>query len=74
MEDFWLAMKSYAYGTGWLLISMVFSIVGFKLFDAFCPIDFKKEIEKGNTAFALLIGMFLLGLTFGILYLAAALA
>lgn len=74
MVDFWLAMKSYAYGIGWLVISCTFSIIGYKLFDYFTPIDFKTELEKGNVAFALMIGLFLLGLTFGILFLAASLA
>lgn len=74
MEDFILALKSYAYGSGWLVISILFAIAGFKLFDKLSPINFQKEIEEKNTAFALLMGMFLLGLTFGILFLAAHLA
>lgn len=71
MDTFLRALQAYAYGSGWLLISIVFAIIGFKLFDKFCPIDFKQEIENQNQAFALLVGLFLLGLTFGILYLAA---
>lgn len=74
MDDFILALKSYAYGSGWLVISILFAIAGFKLFDKLSPIDFKQQIENQNTAFALLVGLFLLGLTFGILYLAAHLA
>jgi len=74
MDTFLDALISYAYGTGWLVLCIVFAIIGFKVFDKFCPIDFKQEIEKGNTAFALLIGLFLFGLTFGILYFAAHLA
>jgi len=74
MQDFMLALKSYAYGSGWLVISILFAIVGFKLFDKLSPIDFKQQIENQNVAFALMMGLFLLGLTFGILFLAAHLA
>lgn len=66
-----LALKSYLYGIGWLVICITFTIIGYRAFDHFCPINFRKEIEKQNMAFALLLGLFLLGLTFGILYLAA---
>lgn len=69
-EIFW-ALKNYVYGAGWLALCILASIVGFRLFDRFCPIDFKKQIEAGNMAFAVMAGLFLLGLTFGILYLAA---
>lgn len=71
MADLMAALKSYLYGIGWLMISLAFSIIGLKVFDRFSPIDFKKQIEKGNIAFALMMGLFLFGLTFGILYLAA---
>ena len=74
MQNFWLALQSYAYGIGWLVLSITFAIVGFRLFDKFCPIDFKQQIEDKNVAFALMAGMFLFGLTFGILYLAAHLS
>jgi hypothetical protein len=47
------------------------TILGFRLFDRFCPIDFRKEIEAQNMAFAVMIGLFLFGLTFGVLYFAA---
>ena len=66
-----LAFKSYLYGIGWLAICIFFSAVGFRLFDHLCPIDFRREIEKQNMAFAIMVGLYLLGLTFGILYLAA---
>lgn len=68
------ALKSYAFGIGWLIICLAFVIIGFRLFDHFCPIDFKKQLEEKNLAFAVMIGLFLFGLTFGILYLAAHLA
>ncbi len=71
MADLLAALKSYLYGIGWLCISVAFSVIGFKIFDKFTPIDFKKELEAQNMAFALMIGLFLLGLTFGVLYLAA---
>jgi len=71
MEDFLLALKSYAYGIGWLVLCIGFSAVGFKVFDKLTPIDFRKEIEAGNMAFAVMVGAFLFGLTFGVLYFAA---
>lgn len=71
MQDFLIALKCYLYGIGWLVICVTFCVIGFRVFDRFCPIDFKKEIEEKNMAFAVMLGMFLLGLTFGILYLAA---
>ncbi len=74
MNTFLLALQSYAYGIGWLVLCIAFAIIGFRLFDRFCPIDFKQQIEEKNIAFALMAGMFLFGLTFGILYLAAHLS
>ena len=71
MDVFLMAIKSYLYGIGWLVICITFSVIGFRVFDRFCPIDFRKEIEEKNMAFAVMLGLFLLGLTFGILYLAA---
>jgi uncharacterized membrane protein YjfL (UPF0719 family) len=71
MSDVWIALKNYIYGIGWLLIAIQMTIVGFRLFDHFCPIDFREEIKKQNMAFAVMIGLFLFGLTFGILYFAA---
>ncbi|TVR47410.1 MAG: DUF350 domain-containing protein [Planctomycetota bacterium] len=41
------------------------------MFDRLTPIDFKAELEKGNVGFGILLGLFLLGLTFGCLYFAA---
>lgn len=75
MEDFGSALVStfarYAYGIGWLVICIVFTAIGFKIFDALTHIDFKAELEKGNVGFGLLVGLYLLGLTFGCLYFAA---
>lgn len=71
MAGFFQALRNYLYGIGWLIICIQFTILGFRLFDKHCPIDFKKEVEKGNTAFAIMIGLFLFGLVFGILYFAA---
>lgn len=74
MNYFLQAIYAYLYGAGWLLLALFFTILGFRLFDKFTPFDFKAEIEKGNMAFAVLLGLFLLGLTFGVLYLAAHLS
>ncbi len=74
MEFFLLSLRAYAYGIGWLVICISFAIIGFRLFDRFCPIDFKHEIQEKNLAFAVMAGLFLFGLTFGILYLAAHLS
>ncbi len=71
MHEMLLALKSYLYACGWLLISILFVIIGYRLFDRFCPIDFSREIRQQNMAFALMIGLFLLGIAFGTLYLAA---
>lgn len=66
-----LALKSYLYGIGWLTICVFFVILAFRLFTRHGPVDVKKELEKQNMALALMLGLWLLGLTFGILYLAA---
>lgn len=75
MEDFWATTVSlfarYAYGIGWLVICIVFTAIGFKVFDRLTHINFKEELEKGNVGFGIMIGLFLLGLTFGCLYFAA---
>ena len=71
MSDLWLALKSYLYGIGWMLICIQFCIIGIRLFDKFSPVDFKKEVEEKNMAFAVIIGLYLFGLTFGMLYFAS---
>ena len=70
MADFFAALKQYAYGIGWLIICISFCIVSFKVFDRFVPIDFKKEIENQNIAFAIFMGLFLFGLALGTLIFA----
>lgn len=69
--DILVALRNYIYGAGWLIIAIQFTIIGYRLFDRLCPIDFKKELENQNMAFALLLGLFMLGLSFGALYFAA---
>lgn len=71
MEDLANALHSYLYGAGWLFLTIACSLIGLRLFDWLSPVNFKKEIEKGNMAFAVMVGLYLLGLTFGMLYLAA---
>lgn len=71
MGELFLALKSYLYGIGWLLICIQATILGFRAFDRHCPVDFGKEIEEHNMAFAVMVGLFLFGLVFGTLYLAA---
>ncbi|TVR15216.1 MAG: DUF350 domain-containing protein [Planctomycetota bacterium] len=75
MEDFWQTTGAlfarYAYGIGWLVICIVFTAIGFKVFDRLTHIDLRAELEKGNVGFGILVGLYLLGLTFGCLYFAA---
>ena len=70
MADFLAAIKQYLYGIGWLVICITFCIVSFKAFDKFVPVDFKKQIEEKNMAFALFMGLFLFGLALGTLLFA----
>lgn len=72
MEDFLAVLYRYLYGMGWLVLCLVFTGVGFKVLDRLVPIDFKAEIEKGNMAFGIMMGLFLFGLTFGTLYFAGS--
>ena len=70
MAEFLAALKQYLYGIGWLVICIAFCVFSFKLFDRFVPIDFKKEIEEKNIAFAIFMGLFLFGLALGTLLFA----
>lgn len=71
MSDLWLALKNYLYGIGWLLVALLAIVKGFHLFSKFCPIDIRREIENKNMAAAVMVGLFLFGLSFGILYFLA---
>lgn len=71
MNDLWLAFKNYLYGIGWLLIAVQAILYGFRLFARFCPLDVRQEIQDRNMAFAVMVGLFLFGLTFGVLYFVA---
>lgn len=73
-SELWSALKSYLYGSGWLVIIIyalpiaaraVLAVVGLG------PLDARKELEKQNLAFGIAAGLFLLGLVFGLLYFAA---
>lgn len=70
MDYFLNALRQYLYGIGWLVICITFCITSFKLFDKFTPVDFKKELEEKNIAFALFVGLFLFGLALGTLIFA----
>ena len=72
MEQFLGALKQYLYGIGWLVICITFCIVAFKLFNKFSPVDFKKELEEKNIAFALFMGLFMLGIALGALLFAGS--
>ena len=71
MQDFLVALKSYLYGIGWGVIAIQLTILAYRLFDRFTPLDCGREIRERNTAFAVVVGMFLFGISFGVLYLAA---
>ncbi len=46
-------------------LGIVMSVIGYKLFDLIeTRIDFADEIKKGNTAAAIVIGAFLIGICF----------
>ena len=71
MQEFLLALRTYLYGIGWGVVAIQLTILAYRLFDRFTPLDFGREIREQNTAFAVVLGMFLFGISFGVLYLAA---
>ena len=71
MSDLWSALKSYLYGIGWLVIVVQFLPIAVRTVLRLVPVDARQEIEKQNLAFALLAGLFLLGLSFGVFYFVA---
>jgi hypothetical protein len=74
LSEIWYALKSYLYGIGWLTIIICFLPIAVRAVLAVVglgPLDARKEIEKQNLAFAVVAGLFLLGLIFGVLYFAA---
>ena len=47
------------------IVGILLAIVGYKLFDLVeTKIDFADEVRKGNTAVAILVGAFILGICF----------
>lgn len=70
MAGFLAAIKQYLYGAGWFVICITFCIVSYKLLDKYIPINFKKEIEEKNMAFAVFLGLFMMGLALGSLLFA----
>jgi ABC-type sulfate transport system permease component len=71
MSDFWLALKNYLYGIGWLFIAFQAIAYGLRLFVRVCPLDIRHEIAAKNMAAAVMVGLFLFGLAFGVLYFVA---
>ena len=69
-DVFLQALMQYSYGIGWLVIAVVFCIGTYRVFNWIEPLDFRKELEKGNTAMGIVIGLLLLGLTMGTLIFA----
>ncbi|MBC7543770.1 MAG: DUF350 domain-containing protein [Candidatus Sericytochromatia bacterium] len=47
---------------GWTLLGVLIFIGGINLFDRLDPIDYRKEIEKGNVAAAIKLAAVILGL------------
>jgi len=70
LKVFTQALIQYAYGIGWLVIAAVFSIGTYRVFDMIDPLDMRKELEKGNMAMGVVVGLLLLGLTLGTLIFA----
>lgn len=74
MSDVWSALKSYLYGIGWLVIVVNFLPIAIRAVLSMAglgPGEARKELEKQNLAFAVVAGLFLLGLVFGVFYFAA---
>jgi hypothetical protein len=71
MDALFAALKSYAYGMGWLCLAVIASVIGLWLLDRLGPLNLRSELERQNPAVAVVVGLYLLGLTFGILYMAA---
>ena len=71
MTALWSALGSYLYGIGWLLIVLYALPVAVRAVLRVIPLDARQELQKQNLAFAVLAGMFLMALVFGLLYFAA---
>jgi len=74
MSQLWSAFTSYLYGIGWLVIILCFLPIAVRSVLALVglgPADARKEIEKQNLAFAVVAGLFLVALVFGVFYFAA---
>ena len=71
MSEFWSALKCYLYGVGWLVIILAFLGIALERFARLLPLDVRQQIEQQNLAFAILAGLFLLGLVLGVFYFAA---
>lgn len=57
-----IVLLNFAYAVGGALVTLVFMVIGYKLFDRLTPFDTSKELAEKNTAVGIVVGSIFIGL------------
>ncbi|MGD2269263.1 MAG: DUF350 domain-containing protein [Desulfobacterales bacterium] len=57
-----IVLLNFAYAVGGALVTLVFMVLGYKLFDRLTPFDTSKQLAEKNTAVGIVVGSIFIGL------------
>jgi uncharacterized membrane protein YjfL (UPF0719 family) len=57
-----IVLLNFAYAVGGALVTLVFMVLGYKIFDRLTPFDTSKQLAEKNTAVGIVVGSIFIGL------------
>ena len=57
-----ILMANFVYAVFGVILTLIFMLLGFKLFDRVTPFDTSKQLSENNTAVGIVVGSIFIGL------------
>ncbi len=57
-----IIMANFVYAVFGVILTLIFMLLGFKLFDRMTPFDTSKQLSENNTAVGIVVGSIFIGL------------
>ncbi|NOX35333.1 MAG: DUF350 domain-containing protein [Deltaproteobacteria bacterium] len=57
-----IIMANFVYAVFGVILTLIFMLLGFKLFDRVTPFDTSKQLSENNTAVGIVVGSIFIGL------------
>jgi len=60
--EFGIVVANFVYAIFGVILTLIFMLLGFKLFDRVTPFDTSKQLSENNTAVGIVVGSIFIGL------------